>query len=1263
MMEKFRNLMAYFQEYDLYAHMLSTEIRDKSAVDVPVERCTPAFLRTRMELDKRNRIFNLLKGRLPSGSAGSAKKTIESFVAGEISLNELFQELPLKKSGFQAKLKDEVNQIAQCRSFSVVYPVCLYKTTRKQQPLLTFSCRLSGNDSSIDRVYLNRDVLALVVARKFGMDFADTRELYRQQIDRIATAIDTLRPTDSLMDAYRTACAEWERVFEGGLEVFQTTEEWQMMAKATISFGDADRVIDSCFREEMETVQRFCEASGMIPDTLRQYLGIDAPMGENIAASHWDDFHLGSYQENYPVNQKQWELVQMSGRSRILCVDGPPGTGKTTLLKEMIADTLVQKAQVLVEAWDTAWVDCGEDARHLQMCPVLGDNDYSIIISSTNNKAIDNIGIELLKEIPFFDDFMRSSENPEGYSGSLCARLGDSKKRDAFFQSMYQPFCNYLREKERDEACVDTVKDQFRSLLRSLTKINGQISSLLAFRGQSLPITCVEELESLRQKLNGRLSAVQENLRSYRQQQTQNRLQLSELASGLHSVTQEISSLTAGITAWNEQLRALYADLEAFQEIKGIRKHLGFLVPAVKALQQKYGSARQIEEEIAGVRGNIKTAEGKIADLGSRCQILSRRQTAGCEQQERLAGQISEAEADLSQYTKLRQTVAAYQTCVEALSAELDMDADTLFTADAYTLRNRPALVHLRHSLFNASLAVFEQYILDHREPILQNLNLFLSKQQGSNGDYLTWCSSQFNGNDPYPPEKADRVRMLWKTFFLCFPVLTTTLHSFRKGVFQMIPGLFDLLLVDESGQILPYYVAAPLYRARRAVLVGDVDQIEPIRGVPEEVLKGKYEVRLGPAQYARYSINASSAQSYAALASDFCETVGDHTGGVILNEHRRCEPAIMAFSNRFIYSGVLRLIGKDDPDKLFGSNLIALDIRGFKEKQHCNLAEIDACKAVIGLLKQVYGEAVTKDIGIITPFKRQAEKLKEAIAGIDIGTVHVFQGAEKKYILFSGVIDSTDDTRGLAQFIGGQGNLLNVAFSRAKKQFIYIGNLLAARNAGNYLTRAVQTIEAYGKVFSLFDMEDDALYDEKVLRVLAGSRGADGDGKIDRYLQENLPHGVIDTPQLHNVVLKDLLNMAEQSVHIISPWIGRNVVTDELLNTIGQKLKAGIPIHITFGYRAAGCSLENIDALVEKEIPWNKAGAAEAIRALKLRLEEKLRYLPPSHVKLLLVDDRYLFIGSLNWLYNSGKTQQRELSCLVTNKDTIRYVRQRFLE
>ena len=223
--------------------------------------------------------------------------------------------------------------------------------------------------------------------------------------------------------------------------------------------------------------------------------------------------------------------------------------------------------------------------------------------------------------------------------------------------------------------------------------------------------------------------------------------------------------------------------------------------------------------------------------------------------------------------------------------------------------------------------------------------------------------------------------------------------------------------------------------------------------------------------------------------------------------------------------------------------------------------------------------------------------------------------------------------------------------------------------------------IGTYGKIFSFFDAEyltvgnsptgggdksltaDHFLADETVIRVLSGEPIRSGLDQIGDYLNQKIPHSIIDTPQLHNEILNGLLSMTSSSIHIISPWIGRNVVTDDMLETIRNKTRDGVKIHIIFGYKAVKCSLDDIDDLVRQDIPWGRKTAAQAIRCLLEILGENLEYLPPSHVKLLLADDKYLLIGSLNWLFNSGKTAQKEISCLVTNKDTIQYVKSRFLE
>ena len=121
--------------------------------------------------------------------------------------------------------------------------------------------------------------------------------------------------------------------------------------------------------------------------------------------------------------------------------------------------------------------------------------------------------------------------------------------------------------------------------------------------------------------------------------------------------------------------------------------------------------------------------------------------------------------------------------------------------------------------------------------------------------------------------------------------------------------------------------------------------------------------------------------------------------------------------------------------------------------------------------------------------------------------------------------------------------------------------------------------IGTYGKVFSFFDSEylttdddlsaDNFLADETVIRVLSGKQMCFGSDQIGEYLNQKIPHNIIDTSQLHNEILNEILSMTSSSIHIISPWIGRNVVTDDMLKTIRNKTKDGVKIHIIFGYKA----------------------------------------------------------------------------------------------
>jgi AAA domain len=127
----------------------------------------------------------------------------------------------------------------------------------------------------------------------------------------------------------------------------------------------------------------------------------------------------------------------------IVSVNGPPGTGKTTLLKDIIADKFVARTQRLKElSRSEDWLTNDNTVQAIMQ--------YSMVVASSNNKAVENISKELpsLAKLPdVFTDITRHFRGsaPKGDWGFFCAVLGNSSNRNVF-----KPLLQDLREHMRN---------------------------------------------------------------------------------------------------------------------------------------------------------------------------------------------------------------------------------------------------------------------------------------------------------------------------------------------------------------------------------------------------------------------------------------------------------------------------------------------------------------------------------------------------------------------------------------------------------------------------------------------------------------------------------------------------------------------------------------------------------------------------------------------------------------------------------------------
>jgi len=283
---------------------------------------------------------------------------------------------------------------------------------------------------------------------------------------------------------------------------------------------------------------------------------------------------------------------------------------------------------------------------------------------------------------------------------------------------------------------------------------------------------------------------------------------------------------------------------------------------------------------------------------------------------------------------------------------------------------------------------------------------------------------------------------------------------------FDYLPlyDFLDLLIIDEAGQVTPE-VSIPVFSlAKKAIVVGDLKQIEPIWSIPPKIDFGNLSnenITSQPAEisYLQEVGFLASSGSIMKMAQNACEyetpLISATENGLLLLEHRRCNDEIIGFCNELAYEGILKpMKGKAHKDQIFPS-MMAYHIEGASEKKfksRCNQNEVSSIVTWLAKnresIETAYDvESVESVLGIITPFTSQKMELTKALstAGfkvnkIKLGTVHALQGAERNIVLFSSVY-SNEDEGTLFFDKDNKPNMLNVAVSRARDSFILFGD------------------------------------------------------------------------------------------------------------------------------------------------------------------------------------------------------------------------------
>lgn len=278
-----------------------------------------------------------------------------------------------------------------------------------------------------------------------------------------------------------------------------------------------------------------------------------------------------------------------------------------------------------------------------------------------------------------------------------------------------------------------------------------------------------------------------------------------------------------------------------------------------------------------------------------------------------------------------------------------------------------------------------------------------------------------------------------FKPLLEAFPCWCVTTYAV-SGSLPLKPGMFDVAIIDEASQCDIAGCFPILFRAKRAVIVGDDKQL-PHLSFLEKAKEQSFLAQYGiPDKYQlmwRFRTNSmfDLADYYSA-------------NSVMLDEHFRSLPPVIDFSNREFYGGRIRIMKKDVGNEKVLETVVVPDGKVDSDATR-NLPEIEA------LVKRLYDIVVEDErqnpdnpvsIGVISPFRAQVEQLKISISKvlsdhmmrkhqIEVGTAHTFQGDERDIILMSWAFAPNSFPQSLT-FLQ-KPNLFNVAITRARNKVI----------------------------------------------------------------------------------------------------------------------------------------------------------------------------------------------------------------------------------
>ncbi|CAI8750144.1 hypothetical protein HVZ46_08610 [Citrobacter freundii] len=950
---------------------------------------------------------------------------------------------------------------------------------------------------------------------------------------------------------------------------------------------------DYNLRRDAEDFTWLCDnAAGDFP-LLEQYL--NHIHNDGNAPDIYEVVTGGLFETQYPLGHGQMAAIQAINQDeRLIAVQGAPGTGKTTLFKSLIAQQLVARALAIADG---------------------KDQNFGMLVTSTAIKAVENI-IDDLRSDPATQDldwlwFHSGSNEQVQHELTRLEQLISRWRQESYDEQHQRDFLAVLlRHRDELNACYRAYLNEKATAIQSVVDCGLDTTNaeelparfmakipLVAAQAQQLGIDVSLHHPDDLDNLTSQLELCLQELRGIKAQ----RLQASRIYQTLQATWPQQHDL-AQILRWMDSplrpaLELHYRDYPR----KGIKRHLARLFEGkYPARLQQMSLAAPEDFQHFSLSSLPHRQLAALADAGEMLshqtdnlallELLMHDEPDGQQEENlvSLCADIATLRKQWQQVTRAQQVMAQYQQHYpEGNWCDI--------------LRKR--FIRQHREMFEAAIGYLWQEQLKRKielEEVLTHWRALMSNRRSAG--YYRWL---------------DKLDEFYRALSLVYPVMATTLVSaWKVAGYRKLDELrghkpWHLALCDEAGMISLESLVPLLSRSEKAMIVGDPLQIEPIRNLSENLQTQLRERHFADNNTLYERVSPASVTGWHRAAGTLSGRVDDTGNGIILDEHRRCQKPIADLFIRLAgYHGVsVETASPSDRiasafEKSGGHHLMFYSVEGQKgDMVNTNLDEVEAIEQLLNKLEEA-GYDLTADVGIVTPYSNQKSLLIKHLAQRMnhwqkncIGTVHQFQGVGFEVIIYSPVIFHPLDN---SNFQNDAPNMLNVVVSRAKQQFIVVGNHHRLRQAGGYLKVLADTVA------------EDFLLEQ-------GSQHPSFDS-------------LIQTPRLlryyrdceHIAAFSALASQCEQELVIITPWIrrgGKQYQRPELAQLVAtQRRDVSVKVYYGYYHQRLDRAEDNDETLV-------------AEYREQLGKDNVIRLTEGTHEKVLMIDGRYIVLGSWNWL------------------------------